>query len=929
MQTVVTSTEILLLAEGDSLSAQNNARGHLFEEFIAQLVALFGYERPTRAKLNVTSNGIELDVTSRHKLTSQAMIAECKAYSSPIGAKELLAFYGKLQAERFDHRDLYGYFVAVPRLTKEGQEQQARCEANDRRFRVYTSDEILELLLDRQQISRFSDVASLHQDGEPLSDEALLVTPDGIFYAAHELAHETRLPTRVIVFPPRTLTTPVPPRVISLLKASASYTKGLPCVAAATGHNPRLEKESSVAEPVIEVSGSSSDFEYQFPAAPAFFVGRQIYVTAAANALESVAARTGRAQVIVLNAQSGWGKSSLALRVIAEARTVGGYGVCIDCRTATHPTFVAAALRHALLGAAGAGLVQLPDDASFATVSSALQTLRSTTFIARRPLCIFFDQFENVFQNIALTREFRDLALGVIDVAAPVVVGFSWKTDFVAFTESYPYQLRDDIRSGASVIALPPFGPTEIGELIARLQKSCGQKIHLYLRERMREYSQGLPWLFKKLASHIIREISAGTTQDELLSEVLNIQTLFESDVNCLNLREREALKSIARRAPLPVTEAVDLAGGERDVVQSLLNQRLLVSIGEKLDIYWDVFRDYLNQGTVPLQESYVLRLTPNSVRKLLITIRDAGGSTSPDEAARAMNSSVISVLNMARDLKQLGVLAAQEGVLRYSDDIAGASDLNTAVMARAANALKRHRVYSLLRSIAPTDGRVAMATFAEMLPKAYPAVEAKRHTWANYARAFAHWFHFAALAAIDRDEIVVGQSPTAPMDLLVPGKQRVGKGTAVFPRSAFAPVLQLLRDISAAKTIAATSRARKALADAKQLAFVEQLPDKTLTLTAAGRAIASSSDHETPALIRAALERETAYRVALPMVERNPGVSPAAIGYAVARELKGEWSEGTAASVGKYVRNWLRAAGVTTTVRERPEEATGDLFGS
>jgi Restriction endonuclease len=94
MQTVVSSTEIILLAEGDTAAAQSNARGHLFEEFIAQLMSVFGYEKPTRSSLNSSSNGIELDVSSNHRLTHQKMIAECKAYTSPLSAKELAAFYG-------------------------------------------------------------------------------------------------------------------------------------------------------------------------------------------------------------------------------------------------------------------------------------------------------------------------------------------------------------------------------------------------------------------------------------------------------------------------------------------------------------------------------------------------------------------------------------------------------------------------------------------------------------------------------------------------------------------------------------------------------------------------------------------------------------------------------------------------------------------
>jgi Restriction endonuclease len=916
MRTTVPSTQVLILAAGDTPAAQANARGHLFEEFVAQFMALFGYERPTRSTLNNTANGIELDVTSKHVLTRQRMLAECKAYSSPIEAKELAAFYGKLGVDRFESSDSFGYFVAIPGFTKSGRELQGKLEANDSRFRAYAVDSILAMLLDREKIAAFSGIASEYQAPLALlSDEALLVTQDGLFYAAKELSPATRVAVRILVYPTQPHV-PVPPRVIELLSNASSYTTGLPCAHAS--NRAQLIPVISADDTVIEVTGSSSDFEYQLPAAPKYFVGRQHYVSEAEELLGQFrAGLADRAKVLVLNAQSGWGKSSLALRLIDLAQSMGGHGACIDCRTASHPTFVSAAMRHALLKAQDERGLTLPASPSFASVKSTLETLRNTRFISgRQPLCIVFDQFENVFQNALLTREFRDLALGITELPLPVLVGFSWKTDFVAFTESYPYQLRDDIRSRASVFALPPFGPTEIGELIGRLQRSCGQKIHPYLRERIREYSQGLPWLFKKLGSHIIREIKAGVTQDELLAEVLNIQTLFESDVNGLTIAERQALKAIARRAPLAVTDAVELATGDKNIVQSLVTQRLLVSVGEKLDVYWDVFRDYLNQGSVPIQDSYILRLTPNSISKLLIVLNSAGRPVTTGEAAKTIGTSAISVLNMARDLRQLGVLAAQEGVLRFADDVASASNVNVAIKDRAAAALKRHRVYSLLTSLAPATGRVLVADFADALPKAYPAVAAKKHTWANYARAFAYWFQFAGLAAVERDEIILGQECATTLDLMAPGKKRAIKGIVVFPRAGFEPILKFLRDVSANRAIGASNAMRKALADAKTLGLVVEHGDKTLVLSASGGAMTAAKPEQLQAVVRQVIQDQPAFRVGKAMLAEDSGATPRAIGQALARELKVDWAGMTTEYVGKHVRNWMRAAGFKTTIR-------------
>lgn len=58
MDTTVKPRHLLVLAEGSSLGDISNKRGHLFEEFIAQLLATLGYEKPTRESLDNTAEGM-------------------------------------------------------------------------------------------------------------------------------------------------------------------------------------------------------------------------------------------------------------------------------------------------------------------------------------------------------------------------------------------------------------------------------------------------------------------------------------------------------------------------------------------------------------------------------------------------------------------------------------------------------------------------------------------------------------------------------------------------------------------------------------------------------------------------------------------------------------------------------------------------------
>jgi len=62
----------------------------------------------------------------------------------------------------------------------------------------------------------------------------------------------------------------------------------------------------------------------------------------------------------------------------------------------------------------------------------------------------------------------------------------------VDWTEHHPYQLRDEIRGGATVITLDPFGAKDVEVILKRLEKVVAQILSREIRQRLREYSQGL-----------------------------------------------------------------------------------------------------------------------------------------------------------------------------------------------------------------------------------------------------------------------------------------------------------------------------------------------------------------------------------------------------------------------------------------------------
>jgi hypothetical protein len=288
------------------------------------------------------------------------------------------------------------------------------------------------------------------------------------------------------------------------------------------------------------VVGSTSDFEYQLPASPKYFVGRS---SAVKRLEESLEVQNG--MVLVLNAQSGWGKSTLALKMGDLTTRRDGVALVLDTRTADQPRYVVEVLRKLGGKAEAAGVLTLPQDASWASLESGLGTLRAAEWHnLYRPVLVFFDQFENVFRDVELTRTFRNLALVARDISGPLVIGFAWKTDLVGWTEGHPFQPRDDIRGGGAVVVVEPFGPPEVDVILGRMAKQADVRLLPDLRSRLRAYSQGLPWLLKKLADHVLRELKRGETQEGLLAESLNVVALFEADL--AELSPSEQLSTVA-----------------------------------------------------------------------------------------------------------------------------------------------------------------------------------------------------------------------------------------------------------------------------------------------------------------------------------------------------------------------------------------------
>jgi predicted transcriptional regulator len=895
-QIVVPVTSVAVLATADSKQKQSDLRGHLLEDFLGLLLGRLGYGAPTTDSLRTTSEGIEIDVTAEQKVTGQKLMAECKAYSAPIAAHHLNAFAGKYLLAREDDPQLAGIFLGLPNLTAAGKEQADALSSKVSVFKYLSSVDVCGLLKDANLLPSIDQGPSLK------SDLTVLITEHGLALSAIELDPESRRAVQLVVWNRENL---VPDPLKKAVEASP-LAEGLPV--AALGSPRMVVAPRSVAEDsIVVVRGSSSDFEYQLPAAPKFFVGRK----GVSETLGGIVRDSLTPGTFVINAKSGWGKSSLALRLQHQVEGARGVAMIVDTRTATTSRFVPVALEQFIKELAKKGLVKVSEDAAFSSVASCLNSLRTSEWKANRPALLFFDQFENVFRDEAMTREFRDLAVQVPALDLPVTVGFAWKTDLVGWTEDHPYALRDEIRDASQVMLLDPLGQREIETLLRRLEKALGEKLDADLRRRLKEYSQGLPWLFKKLASHILSETKAGVTQDTLVRESLNIQNLFEADLAELSPQEQESLRLIAQRAPALVSELEDSIPAA--VVQSLLNRRLIVQVGDRLDTYWDIFRDFLLTGQVAIEDSYIMRYGPPSVSRLMRLLVSSGGSMSVTDAASKLGTSANGVFNLARELRQMGLIRPESNRFTVQGEVFSSSTPEDRCRVLVAEALRRHKISTvLIERLSESDDPVTFAEVARLLPGAFPTVEVKEDSWITYARAFCQWLAYAGLVGIT----VGGQvcrSDAAGVELVGFSLFAPPKGLRLrgaFPQSPAGPAQELLLHFADTSNPAPGGRRyQRAVAELSSLGIVSADGNQvTLEVTEVVRDGRIDGER-----LRECVLKMPGCLEAFKLLESNPSATPGEIGALLKAAFGATWGTTTTSQIGKNLRSWARLCGLTT----------------
>ncbi|MGB3479853.1 MAG: restriction endonuclease [bacterium] len=924
--------KIAILGEGATEKERSNNKGKLFEALTKEILEGFGFKVTNITRVNYA--GMEIDVEGNRLPDNTPFIGECKAWETQVPAEPLRDFFGKYTARWFKDKRLQGIFITLSNIGSgaRGFYNENIKDNREINFSLIEEPAILEQIYrSNKTIAEevlHSVVTQVTKDN--FGDAQLLYTKRDFFWIQYIIEPGETLPTKVALVDSKGnfILDPGSVQYIeNLYKPLETYeiiNKGAK----------RVKTDSLKDEQIIvKIKGSSSCFEYQFPASPEFFFGRELSIKECLNVVSDITLGKTSSKGILVLANSGWGKSSLILKISENLKKEGILLIPIDSRTAINQEFCLSAVDYAIKEAIENKYLNGKHNdfeiGGFTSLSKTLQKVGVELAKLNKALLVFFDQFENIFFQRDTLEKIYNLVAVLSECPSNILVGFSWKSDLIGMTEDFPYQLRDGIRNQCGVIELPLFGEVEITAMLKAVERELKISLKQKLSQLIREYSQGYPWSLKKVCAHVIRQCKKGVSQVDLINNMLNIKELFEQDLAELYPEEKDALCSIAKRAPLSLSEIPE--GYSPKLLRSLVDKRLVVQIGHKFDIYWDIFKDYLNTGVLPVEESYILRLTPGSVLKALFRIREKKSLNVNTAYVDLKYKGQKTVYNVIRELRVLDLIKYQGDEITLNVNPAdNEKQFDLIVKGHIKAKLGRHKIIArlLITLEAEKNKQLPLESYAKLIEEGYPYIKADHRTWLLYAKNFSTWADCADLVIYDNKKKTVGiYDPTSEVRTkksLFDFIQKASNIATFVPSIQYDPIEKaiisigdVIRDKRGKMTTLPTtvSSWKKALRDAMVLKLLVVEEDKIRLLPEG--VLFYEKPQERRQIFTRVVSNLDIYKNFSEIFKKGKGkLKVKQLSERLNKKLKVGWSKQTALTVTKILINWTKVTGLYDSVK-------------
>jgi hypothetical protein len=427
-------TYLHILTSGKTPSEIADSKGHLFEKLIRDL---FNHLKMSVTHMNKSENGKEIDVEGVTIVGKVKFFAECKAQSDPLDSTALQKFGYKYMMKRKNDENIKGFLFTLSPLNAKAQElwgDELQKEYPED-VTCYHHDDILKLLVAHYELptSELIRQQAEKKYSRNCGDTQLLCIEDAhrnpqLFWAQLLMSSDDTEPSAVVIYNSKGEIVEESSVIDNLLKLKPDLaTSKISCLnknSLSTGFD-----DISPSRSVVRVRMSSSWFDYRFPAAPEFFVGRNEQLGELKDFIETVREGKTSTRGFLISGKSGIGKSSLGLKARQFMQNDKVIFLPIDSRLCDDVSFLFDAVNELLLELREeVGLRDELDtlrvyglDSLISTFVDINNVISKEDFIA----VLFFDQFEKVFEYPEVASAIRTLFLRVTEKQLSILFGFA------------------------------------------------------------------------------------------------------------------------------------------------------------------------------------------------------------------------------------------------------------------------------------------------------------------------------------------------------------------------------------------------------------------------------------------------------------------------------------------------------------------------
>ena len=925
--------KLKVLASGRSQHSRAQARGKLFSEMMTRLLNHHGYR--VDHILHSDPAQMEIDVQGKHRKTGVPFYAICRFSETHMPERDLQAFFGRYMIKWHMDRRCRGLFIILPGPDGSAIKFYREHIKNNSHVTTFLYDEEDALKAMSQMPGHVSPdkiLDRIYPDiGKP-GESNLFYTEKGIFWACFIITHGKKTPDKIALFNSKGELISDRSIIGYLAKLDPALVNFDNIFTGKTGPlQPGLFQD---ADPIEEVNGSSSCFEYQFPASPRYFVGRKSLFGTIDSFCGQVIHKQTTHRGIVFEGPTGWGKSSMVLASAAHLQNLGHAAVAVDCRTASSSTFIPRVIEFTVgtLKDLDGRIVQTDQKKKLSEFGRAVRMILDAVQVLEsqnKLLFIFFDPFENILFLPDVLDQVKSLFLKIVERQRNIVLCFTWDRGRVLSSYGFSNNPLDEVARECLKMTLTTFSKAEMNILFKKLGQELDDTLTKDLQSFLEKYSQGYPWLLKMLCFHVMVARQSGIPRPDIPGILLGIEELLQQELQYLSDTERTTLHQIAKSSPGGASAFLETFDSQ--AVQKLIHQGLIKRIGNTVDISWNIFRDYLNTGDLPYHDHYLLNTDVDRVIHALKILYAAEGFLDVSEFKKHIRLSGPAFYGLAKDLDLLKFVRFSQGKVFLQLDM---SDSNQEIEALLRNHLRdrlpKNRLVSEILKALKERHRLKTIDMCSRLKPLFPFIKMTRRAWLKHTGILAGWLDAADLAVLNKkDRTLIYFDPETDIrmrDFFLP-KRRGGKT----PRIQYAPVENVaIRLVDALQGDGRVNWAGlhkntifSALATLEDLGFILREAPLIKVLPRAKAFV--KNPYNRPSLFAEGALQLASFSIFIEILKskQNKGGTLLELGYKLQEKLGKNWKKSTSKNIAKILLDWARhthlAPGVFAKIRKGP----------